>query len=100
MDDDWNDGQMYTLKLKNKGNGFDMTNTAKVSHPNGGSNKFAAESKIKVNLDVFGGIQNEVKFKNNGEVSYEFESDALKTYHDIKGAQIVSKGTYGANGTD
>jgi len=55
-----------------------MTNTAKVSHPNGGSNKFAAESKIKVNLDVFGGIQNEVKFKNNGEVSYEFESDALK----------------------
>ena len=48
------------------------------------NHKLSVEEKMKFKVKEFGGIQCEAKWKNNGELSYEYESDALKVSFIIK----------------
>jgi hypothetical protein len=77
MDFDWNDGQAYTLEYKIKKEKYELKNTAKVGEGNNG-HKVGLESKVKFNIEEFGGLESECKIKNNGEISGEIKSDYLK----------------------
>ena len=77
MEEDWNDGQQYTLKIKNKGPNNEFATTFKVAEEKDGKHKLAAEEKIKLKQPEMGGLEWEVKLKNNGTVSWELESNCL-----------------------
>jgi len=78
MEDDWNDGQLLTMKLKNKAKNHENAVTFKVAEAKDGKHKLAAEDKMKFKMSELGGIETEVKVKNNGSMSYEFESNCLQ----------------------
>ena len=72
MEDDYNDGQAYTLKLTNKGDkGFENTLTAKVGEAKDGAHKLALEEKMKEAFTELGGMNYEGKWKNNGDMEGE-----------------------------
>jgi len=92
MDFDWNDGQAYTLEYKIKKEKYELKNTAKVGEGNNG-HKVGLESKVKFNIEEFGGLESECKIKNNGEISGEIKSDYLKAFEGFDGVQLAAKFT-------
>lgn len=79
MEDDWNDGQTYVVKMVNKKAGAEFTNTAKVADAKSDAHKVALEHKFKVvSKDVANGLEAEVKVKNSGEIAHETKCDYLK----------------------
>ena len=68
MEDDWNDGQLYTVKLKNKTNAAEFATTAKVGQAADGVHKLALEEKVKASHKEMGGFKFEGKIKNSGDV--------------------------------
>ena len=78
MEDDWNDGQHLTMKLKNKAKHHESATTFKVAEVKDGKHKLAAEEKMKLKMTELGGLEMEVKVKNSGAMSYEFESNCLQ----------------------
>ena len=71
MEDDYNDGQLYTVKLKNKANGVANDTTAKVGEAKDGSHKLALENKVKGTVSEIGGFDFEVKYKNSGDADFQ-----------------------------
>ena len=92
FEDDWNDGKLYTIKLKNKGKGMvsdslltlvqDFGTTAKIGAEKDGKHAADFEQKVKVTVDDASGMECELKAKNNGTFSWTWESDALKVSDD------------------
>ena len=78
MEDDFHDGQKYVVKWKKKAGKQEFATTLKVAEAKEGSHKLSAEEKIKAKVNEMGGMQCETKIKNNGDVAFEVESDALK----------------------
>lgn len=93
MDDDFNDGQAYVVKhkLKIPESKSEFGTTVKVGHASGGSSKLAVEEKFKTKVDDFGGLEFETKFKSNGDISGEIESNYLRKYEGFEGVQLVMK---------
>lgn len=56
----------------------ELATTAKVGELKDGKHKLALEEKLKFKLSEAGGWEYEVKAKNNGDVAYEVESNALR----------------------
>jgi len=79
MEDDWNDKQHLTIKAKTKANGNDFATTVKMGDTaKDGAYPLAVEQKLKVKAKEAGGHELEMKFKNSGAISYEYECNALK----------------------
>jgi|DEB0MinimDraft_12_1074336.scaffolds.fasta_scaffold06633_6 hypothetical protein len=78
MEDDWNDGKQYVLKIKNKGpQGTEFATSFKVGEEKDGKHKLAAEEKLKFKHPECGGMEWEVKLKNDGSCSWELENNSL-----------------------
>jgi len=80
MEDDWNDGQQYVFKMKNKSaSGQEFGTTLKVGEAKSGAHKVAFEEKMKCKVSEFGGWETECKFKSSGDVDYKMEMNFPKT---------------------
>lgn len=80
MEDDWNDGQQYVFKMKNKSaTGQEFGTTLKVGEAKSGVHKVAFEEKMKYKIAEFGGQEGEAKFKSSGDVDYKIEMNFPKT---------------------
>ena len=78
MEDDWNDGQHLTIKAKNKINNNEFAHTFKAGEAKNGAHKLSVEEKCKMKFSEFGGNEMELKWKNNGSFSYEYENNGLQ----------------------
>jgi len=88
-EDDWNEGQNYTLKLKNSASVGSFATTLKLGRPTLTEDKdlpdappvttvkVAAEEKAVLKFKEFGGSEVEAKYKNDGSLSYDIKSNAL-----------------------
>lgn len=80
MEDDWNDGQQYVVKMKNKSSsGQEFGTTVKVGEAKSGSHKLAVEEKFKWKMTEFGGWEGEAKVKSSGDLDYKHEWNFPKT---------------------
>lgn len=92
MEDDWNDGQAYMVKLATKNGPAEFTTTAKVAEEKSAAHKLALEWKNKyVDKDALGGLDFEVKVKNSGEVAADYKSDVLKQYEGFENVRLLYK---------
>jgi hypothetical protein len=84
MEDDFNDGQFLVVKDKRKAGKHEFTTAIKIAEAKDGKHKLALEEKLKFNVEDFGGINGEAKWKNNGSFSSEIRSDFIKRYNGFK----------------
>jgi len=85
MEDDFNDGQLYTVKLKNKTKGGqEFATTVKVGNAKDGSHKLAFEEKVKGSHTELGGFKFEGKIKNSGDVESEAKFNWLKNIEGLE----------------
>jgi len=74
MEDDFNEGQLYTVKHKAKLGGFgDLETNVKVGEAKSGSHKLSADHKASGDVSDFGGVKFEFKGKQDGSVEYKEE---------------------------
>ena len=102
FEEDWNDGKLYTVKMKNKGQGVDATTTTKIGPNKDGAHSADFEQKIKYNTKSMKGMEMEFKAKNNGSVWWESESEALTELdaETFKGHKILTRGSHGQTDKD
>lgn len=93
MEDDWNDGQAYVLKLTQKYGSDELVSTAKVGEAKSAAHKIALEQKFKnvVKDGAFGSFDGEIKVKNSGEIAVDFKHDYLKQFEGCNDIRILYK---------
>lgn len=102
MEDDWNDGQAYTVKHTLKGEDTEFVTTAKVGEAKSDAHKVSLEHKMTMKTkgaDITGPFDSEVKLKNNGEMACDMKFDFLKSYEGLENVRLLAKGTYNSNAT-
>jgi len=74
MEDDFNEGQLYTVKHKGTFGSFgDFETNVKVGEPDKGSHKLSTDHKISGDVSDFGGVKWEAKLKHDGSCEYKEE---------------------------
>lgn len=74
MEDDFNEGQLYTVKHKAKLGSFgDLETNAKVGEADKGSHKLSTDHKASGDVSDFGGVKWEFKGKHDGSIEYKEE---------------------------
>lgn len=82
MEDDFNEGQLYTVKHKAKLGSFgDLETNAKVGEADKGSHKLSTDHKASGDVSDFGGVKWEFKGKHDGSVEYKEEFRFLQVSH-------------------
>lgn len=89
MEDDYNDGQFLVVKDKRKAGNHEFASTIKVGENKGGKHKLAFEEKIKSKFDEFGGVDLEMKFKNNGQVAVEKKWEGIRKYNGLEHSSVL-----------
>ena len=84
MEDDFNEGQLYTVKHKAKLGSFgDLETNVKVGEAASGSHKLSADHKVSGDVSDMGGVKWEFKGKQDGSVEYKEEFRFLQVSHMI-----------------
>lgn len=96
MEDDYNDGQLYTLKMTNKTEGgVESTMTAKIGEASTDAtkpgHKLAIEEKLKGHNKELGGFSFEGKLKNSGDVEGEMTFNQLNSIEGLEKLNLVWK---------
>jgi len=100
MEDDWNDGQAYTVKHTLKGEDTEFVTTAKIGEAKSDAHKVGLEHKMTLKTkgtEMSGGFDSEVKLKNNGEMACKMDFDFLKSYEGLENVRLLTRGTYNNN---
>lgn len=105
-EDDWNEGQNYTVKVKQATKFAKFASTVKLGRPTTNEDadvadapptttvKVAAEEKVNLEFSELGGWDVEAKYKNDGSLSYDIKTTALRETEidHVKDAKITLEG--------